>query len=141
MTRSVLFACNLNSVRSPIAAALLKAAAGDRLQVESAGVYEGGLDPFVKIVLGEIGIGLEDYEPRAMNALDLAKFDLVIALTPQAAAEARRHLPRESIEFWDIENPSDARGGREEMLAAYRAVREDLAARIRARFADIYQKP
>lgn len=141
MIRSVLFACNLNSVRSPIAAALMRADAGTRLRVDSAGVYEGGLDPFVEVVLGEVGVSIGAHEPKAMNGLDLSKFDLAIALTPEAAAEARRFLPRDRIEFWDIENPSDVRGGREATLAAYRAVREDLAARIRARFPEIYQKP
>lgn len=141
MVSSVLFACNLNSVRSPMAAALLRAAAAGRLKVDSAGVYEGGLDPFVESVLGEVGVSLAGHEPKAMNALDLSKFDLAIALTPEAAAEARRFLPRDKIEFWDIENPSDARGGREALLAAYRAVREDLKARLEARFPEIYQKP
>lgn len=141
MVKSVLFACNLNSVRSPIAAALLRAEAGDRLRIDSAGVYEGGLDPFVELVLGEVGVSLADHEPKAMSALDLSKFDIAIALTPEAAAEARRFLPREKIEFWEIENPSDVRGGREAMVAAYRGVRENLAARLRERFPEIYQRP
>jgi len=141
MVRSVLFACNLNSVRSPMAAALLRARAGTRLKVESAGVYEGGLDPFVEIVLDEIGVSPARHEPRAMSALDLSKFDLAIALTHEAAAEARRFLPREKIEFWEIENPSEVRGGREEILAAYRAVRDCLDARLRARFPEVYQRP
>ena len=141
MVKSVLFACNLNSVRSPMAAAILRARAGETLRVDSAGVYEGGLDPFIEAVLGEIGVSLAEHEPKAMNALDLSKFDLAIALTPEAAAEARRFLPRERVEFWDIENPSDVRGGRDQLMAAYRGVREDLEARLKARFPEIYQKP
>lgn len=141
MVRSVLFACNMNSVRSPMAAALLRAEAGGALKVDSAGVYEGGLDPFVEIVMAEIGASLEGHEPKAMNALDIAGFDLAVVLTPEAAAEARRFLPRERIEFWDIENPSETRGGREEILAAYRAVRDELRARLRARFPGFHQKP
>jgi protein-tyrosine-phosphatase len=132
MVKSVLFACNMNSVRSPMAAALLRAGADGSLQVDSAGVYEGGLDPFVEIVLDEIGVSIEGHEPKPMRALDLGSFDLAVVLTPEAAAEARRYLPREKIEYWPVENPSDARGGREEILAAYR---------LAARFPEYHQKP
>lgn len=141
MTRKILFACNLNSVRSPMAAAMLRAEAGPRIEVDSAGVYEGGLDPFVGQVLDEIGVTLDGHEPKAMNALDLSRFDLAIALTPEAAGEARRFLPRERIEYWDIENPSEERGGMEAVLAAYRRVRDEIGERLRTKFPDIYQKP
>lgn len=141
MVKSVLFACNQNSVRSPMAAALLRAEAGSRLKVDSAGVYEGGPDPFVEIVLDEIGVGLGGQEPKAMSALDLSKFDLLVALTPEAAGELRKTVPREKIEFWDIENPSETRGGRDAVVAAYRSVRDELARRLRVRFPEICQKP
>jgi protein-tyrosine-phosphatase len=139
MTKSVLFVCNLNSVRSPMAAALLRAAAGPRIRVDSAGVYEGGPDPFIETVLGEVGASLKDHEPKPVSAIDLAGFDLLIALTPEAAAELRRAAPREKIEFWDTENPSEARGGRDAALAAYRSVRDELARRLAARFPDLYR--
>lgn len=141
MIRSVLFACNLNSVRSPMAAALLRAETRGSVKVDSAGVYEGGLDPFVEKVLAEIGVSLEGHEPKTMRALDLAKFDLTVVLTPEAAAEARRYLPRERIEYWPIDNPSEARGGQEDILDAYRAVRDDLRKRLAARFPELRQKP
>ena len=84
MTKSVLFVCNMNSVRSPMAAAILASQAQGALRVDSAGVYEGGLDPFVESVLGEIGMSLGDYEPKAVSDTTLDGFDLVIALTPEA---------------------------------------------------------
>lgn len=141
MVQSILFACNMNSVRSPMAAALLRAEGRAGFKVDSAGVYEGGLDPFVETVLNEIGVPLAGHQPKPMRKLDLSKFDLVIALTPEAAAEARQFLPRERIEFWPIENPSDVYGGREEILAAYRSVRDDLRKRLAQRFPDGHQKP
>lgn len=139
--KSVLFVCNLNSVRSPMAAAILANDSRGLVRVDSAGVYEGGPDPFVEGVLGEIGVTLGDYEPKAVGGIRLDAFDVVIALTPEAAAEVRRVLPRERIEYWPIDNPSDASGGRESLLAAYRAVRDDLRARIRQRFPALHQKP
>lgn len=141
MAKSVLFACNMNSVRSPMAAALLRRQAGDAVKIDSAGVYEGGLDPFVEIVMGELGVSMHDHEPKTLDDVDLSKFDVVIALTPEAAIEARRHLPRASIEFWDTENPSEERGGRDAIISAYRGVRDALTEKLRRRFPEFHEKP
>ncbi|MCB2113368.1 MAG: low molecular weight phosphatase family protein [Parvularculaceae bacterium] len=141
MIKSVLFVCNMNSVRSPMAAAILEHDARGKMRVDSAGVYEGGLDPFIGAVLGEAGMILGDYEPKAITDTRLDSFDLVIALTPEAAGELRRSMAREKIEYWPIDNPSDAIGGREALLNAYRAVRDDLRARIQVRFPGLYEKP
>ena len=113
---------------------MLAAAAGEQLLVDSAGVYEGALDPFIPVVLDEVGLSLDGYEPKSLDSVDLRRFDLVIALTPEAAAEIRRAAPRVRLEFWPVENPSESVGGRAEVLSAYRAVRDDLLARIRVRF-------
>jgi protein-tyrosine-phosphatase len=141
MPKSVLFVCNMNSVRSPMAAAILASDSDGAVRVDSAGVYEGGLDPFIESVLGEIGIALGDYEPKSVGDIRLENFDLVIALTPEAAAEVRRVLPRERIEFWPIDNPSDAVGGEGALMDAYRAVRDELRGRIRVRFPAFNQRP
>ena len=141
MVKSIFFACNMNSIRSPMAAAILKAEAGDRINVDSAGVYEGGPDPFIDGVLREIGVALGDFEPKSMNDLEIDDFDLAIVLTPEAAAEARKFLSRDKIEFWDIDNPTDVRGGRDELLTAYRAARDDIRRKIAARFPEFHEKP
>ncbi len=141
MTKSVLFACNMNSVRSPMAAALLRLEAGDQLKVDSAGVYEGGLDPFVEIVMEQLGVAMSGHEPKTLSEVDLTDFDVVVALTPEAAVEARKLLPRAAIEFWDIENPSEERGGRDAIVAAYGRVRDELKAKLARRFPEIYKKP
>ncbi len=142
MVRSVLFVCNMNSVRSPMAAALLKAKAGEGLIVDSAGLQEDGyFDTFVQSVLGEVGAPFDSHEPKSMRRLDLGAFDVAIALTPEAAAAARALMPPEKVEYWPTENPSDARGGLKEALMAYRSVRDALSARIDARFGAYYQKP
>ena len=141
MKKRILFACNMNSVRSPMGAAIMNAlvssTSGADYSIDSAGVYEGGPDPFIDGVLREIGVSLGDFEPKAMSDIDLNKVDLVFALTPEAAAEARKVVPREKIEFWEIDNPTDVRGGRDDLLEAYRAARDDLARRIRARFPEL----
>ena len=141
MVRSVLFVCNMNSVRSPMAAAILAKNAAGAMSVDSAGVYEGGPDPFIERVLSEIGVDLGDYEPKAIDDVEASRFDRLIALTPEAAHELRRLAPHDRVEYWPIDNPTDVRGGRDALLEAYRAVRDDLAARIRAQFPQMPQKP
>lgn len=142
MTRTVLFLCNLNSVRSPMAAALLRALAPALrrdLRVDSAGLYDGGFfDPMVEKALDEIGVAFHDHAPKSMGAIDLSAFDLVVALTPEAAAEARR-VRSAGVEFWPIDNPSDAQTGTP--LDAYRAVRDDLRLKLAARFSPANEKP
>lgn len=141
MTGSVLFVCNMNSVRSPMAAALLKAGAGSALRIDSAGVYEGALDPFVEAALGEVGLAIAGHEPKTLDQVRVEDFDVVVALTPQAAEEIRKRRPGRNVEVWDIENPSGSAGGRDAILAAYRAVRDDLSKRLAQRFKGLYHKP
>ena len=141
MTGSVLFACNMNSVRSPMAAALLRLEGGPGARIDSAGVYEGGLDPFAEIVMRELGASLESHEPKTLANTDLSGFGAIIALTPEAAVEARRLAPDKTVEFWDLENPSEAHGGRDAIVDAYRRVRDDLVRKLRDRFPEICKKP
>ncbi|MEO1251143.1 MAG: low molecular weight phosphatase family protein [Pseudomonadota bacterium] len=141
MTTCILFACNQNSVRSPMAAALLRKDADASVQIDSAGVYEGGLDPFIELIMGEVGVDMQEHEPKSIDEVDLAAFDRVIALTPEAASAIRKASPEACVEFWEIENPSEERGGREAILEAYRSVRDELLKRLRGRFPELYEKP
>ncbi len=142
MTQSkILFVGNQNSVRSPMAAALLRLNDADNAQIDSAGVYEGGLDPFVEIVMGELNVDMNGHEPKTLKSVDIGEFDRIIALTPEAALAIRESAPDACIEFWDVENPSEERGGRNAVLDAYRRVREELQERLRARFPGLHKKP
>ncbi len=124
-----------------MAAALLRLEGVDGAQVDSAGVYEGGLDPFVEIVMSELGVDMNAHEPKTLSGVDITGFDRVVALTPEAAINIREKAPEASVEFWDIENPSEERGGRNAVIDAYRRVRDALAQRLRAQFPEFYEKP
>lgn len=135
--KSVLFACNLNRVRSPIAAALLHRAHGRRLIVDSCGLIAAeGIDPFAWAVMAEIGVDLTDHAPKTFKDLEAAHFDLIISLTP----EAHRHVQERyrgtdvTLECWEIEDPTGGEGSREQRLDAYRTVREALTKRLAIRF-------
>ena len=68
--QAVLFACGLNAVRSPMAAAVLKQMLGGSLYVGSAGVRRGELDPFAGAVMEEIGIDINDHRPITFDELE-----------------------------------------------------------------------
>jgi protein-tyrosine-phosphatase len=136
----VLFACGLNSVRSPIAAGLFAQIFGRSIYVGSAGVRKGELDPFAVAAMEEIGIDISRHKPITFEELEDwegLNFDLIVTLSPEAHHRALE-LTRTSavdIEYWPTADPSAVEGNRAQRLDAYREVREQLLARIHERFA------
>jgi protein-tyrosine-phosphatase len=133
---AVLFACSRNAVRSPIAAAILKHLAGARVYVASAGVRPGESDPFAAAVMEELGIDLSRHKPMSLEELDDTSFDLIVTLAPEAHHKAL-DLARSyavDVEYWPTQDPTLTSGNREQILQAYRAVRDGLFAKIKARF-------
>lgn len=138
--QAVLFACGQNSLRSPMAAALFRQIVGPSIYVRSAGVRAGELDLFAVAVMEEAGIDIGKHRPMTFEELEDwegLNFDLIVTLAPEAhhkALELTRTLALE-VEYWPTPDPSAVEGAREQRLAAYREVREQLASRIRERFA------
>ena len=135
---AVLFACNFNRVRSPMAEALMKLAYGDRVYVDSVGLKqeEGEVDPFAAAVIDELGGDLTGFRPKTFGELEDESFDVVISLTPEAqhrAVEIARDRAVD-IEYWPTFDPTLVSGSREQILDAYRQVRDELARRIAERF-------
>src|ERR1700736_5470572 len=128
---AVLFACGLNAIRSPIAAALFKQLFGARAYVGSAGVRKGDLDPFAVAVMDEIGLDISRHRPMTFEELEDWEgfnFDVIVTLSPEAhhkALELTRTLAAE-VEYWPTPDPSVPGGNREQRLEAYRAVRDQV---------------
>jgi len=137
MPGAVLFACNLNCVRSPMAAALLRQRFGGRIFIDSCGLRAGEeVDPFVVTVMDELGVDLTDHRPKTFDQLDDSSFDLIISLTPEAhhrALEFARGLAMD-VEYWPTLDPTMYEGGREQRMEQYRAVRDTLERRLADRF-------
>ncbi len=137
---AVLFACGLNSVRSPIAAGLFSQMFGRTIYVGSAGVRKGELDPFAVAVMDEIGVDVSRHKPITFEELDDLEglnFDLIVTLAPEAhhrALELTR-MNAVDVEYWPTVDPTVAEGSREQRLGAYREVRDQLLNRIKERFA------
>jgi len=136
---AVLFACNLNSVRSPMAECLMKLMYGTRVYVDSCGLRqneESEPDPFAVAVMDELGADMRHHRPKTFDDLENDSFDLVVSLTPEAqhrAVELARHHAVELL-YWPTQDPTLVMGSREAVMEAYREVRDALAARIRGRF-------
>ncbi len=128
----------MNAVRSPMAAAILSHLAGRRCYAVSAGVRRGTPDPFVTEVMAEIGIDVSHHAPTTISELHDTSFDLIVSLSPEAhhqALELTRTFAVD-VEYWPTFDASImiGQGSREQVLAAYRGVRDALFRRIKQRF-------
>jgi len=126
----------MNAVRSPMAEQLARRMLPATIFVASAGVRAGERDPFVDAVLAEDGLTLGERHPRTLDDLEDDYFDLIVTLAPEAhhaALELTRSLAVE-VEYWPTQDPTGASGTREQIMAAYREVRERLKLRISRRF-------
>jgi protein-tyrosine-phosphatase len=135
---AVLFACTMNTVRSVMAAAILRHLAGHRCYVESAGVKAGEPDPFVTAIMDEIGIDVSQHHPHTLQELHDTSFDLIVSLSPEAhhqALELTRTMAVD-VEYWPTLDATMmiGQGNREQVLAYYRGVRDKLFEKIKVRF-------
>ncbi len=136
---AVLFACGMNAVRSPMAAGLFSQMFGKSVYVGSCGVQKGELDPFAVAVMEEVGVDIARHKPITFEELDELEglsFDLIVTLSPPAHHKALELTPTVAadVEYWPTVDPTGIEGSREQRLAAYRDVRDQLIARIRERF-------
>lgn len=136
--KAVLFACTLNCIRSPMAAAILEHLAGARISVTSAGVRAGLSDPYAVAVMDEIGIDISEHEPQSLRIIDDRLFDVIVSLSPEAhhhVLELTRTSAAE-VEYWPTLDCSLALSSpkREKIIEAYRGVRDELFRRIKRRF-------
>jgi protein-tyrosine-phosphatase len=134
---AVLFVCNLNRVRSPMAAGLTRKLYGDAMTVESCGLEPShSIDPMVATVMQEVGIDLSDFQPKSFAELSPSDFDVIVALSedawPLVQAASSHGIPE--ADRWPTDDPTAEEGSREMRLEAYRLVRRDLERRIVDRF-------
>lgn len=134
---AVLFMCGMNSIRSPIAEALARHYLPKSVYIASAGVRRGDRDPFVDVVLDEIGLSLGRHQPHLLEDLEDDYFDLIVTLAPEAhhkALELTRSWPVD-VEYWPTPDPTVVTGTREQILDAYRSVRDHISKLIDSRLA------
>jgi protein-tyrosine-phosphatase len=134
---AVLFMCGMNSIRSPMAEAIARHYLPQSVYVASAGVRRGERDPFVDAVLEEIGLTLGRHQPHLLDDLEDDYFDLIVTLAPEAhhaALDMTRSWAADVI-YWPTADPTVVTGTREQILNAYREVRDHLTRRIQRHIA------
>ena len=139
---SVLFCCDHNAVRSPMAEGIMKKYYGQDCYIQSVGVKNDlEIDGFAVTVCREIGVELDRHRSRSFDEMeqwgdDLSSFDLVLALSPASqrrALELTRYFHLD-VEYWPILDPTGLGEGREDRLRSYRQTRDQIVARLIDRF-------
>lgn len=128
--KGVLFLCVANSARSQIAEAVARARLPPEIAIFSAGSAPKSLHPLAARVLAEAGLDVSGLRSKHLSTIPLAQVDLVVTLCaeevcPVVPAGVRRLR-------WPLPDPAAAGGDEATQLAAFRAVRDELAARIDA---------
>ncbi len=144
LPQSVLFCCDHNSARSPIAEGIMKKFYGTGAYVQSAGVKsDRDIDGFSVAVCREMGVELDRHRTRSFDEMaqwgdDLSSFDLVVALSPASqrlALELTRvfHL---DVVYWPIMDPTGLGETREAKLDAYRQTRDQIISHLKERWGE-----
>lgn len=133
---AVLFICTQNAIRSPMAAAIMHSLHGAHIYVASAGIRAGDPDPFVGMIMDEVGLDLTRHRPHSLDDLADSAFDLAITLSPEAEVHAQEMTKTMAfdVESWNIADPSLTQGSRGQIIDAYRTVRDQLTQKIKVRF-------
>ncbi|WP_305970901.1 MULTISPECIES: low molecular weight phosphatase family protein [unclassified Mameliella] len=138
LPQSILFACDHNAVRSPMAEGIMKKLYGTETYVQSVGVVNDlEIDGFAISVCSEIGVELERHRSRSFEEMEqmgemLSGFDLIVTLSPASQRRALDltryyHL---TVEYWPIMDPTGIGETREQKLNAYRQTRDQLVKRL-----------
>ncbi len=129
---SVLFVCSHNSARSQMAEGWLRHLAGDDLDVYSAGVNPGTLNPLAVRAMNEVGVNIADHKAEGVDTyLGKIIVDYLVIVCDKASQTCPRVWPglRERM-FWPFDDPSSAQGSDEEKLEVFRRVRDEIKAKI-----------
>ena len=143
--QSVLFCCDHNAVRSPMAEGIMKKLYGTGIYVQSAGVENDlEIDGFAVTVCQEINVELSRHRARSFDEMDklgddLSSFDLIVALSPASQRRALdlTRLFHLTVEYWPVLDPTGLAENREDKLRAYRQTRDQIYERLQTRWPDL----
>lgn len=126
----LLFVCTGNSCRSQMAEGWTRELAGDRLQVQSAGIEAHGKNPRAIAVMLEAGVDISGQESTILTDGMLAWSDYLITVCGHADEHCPALPAQTRKEHWPIADPAKADGSEEEIMAVFRATREEIRQRV-----------
>lgn len=126
---SVLFVCVHNAGRSQMAAALLTHLAGDRIEVRSAGTEPADqVNPAAVTAMAELGVDIAAAAPKILTPDTVGSSDIVITM---GCGDTCPYFPEVTYRDWKLDDPAG------QPLNAVRAIRDDIADRVRALIAEL----
>jgi arsenate reductase len=128
---SVLFLCTGNSARSQMAEALLRSLGGADFEVFSAGTDPKGLNPLAVEVMRETGIEISRHESKSLSRYFGQSFDYIITVCDRARDNCPTFPGDNERIHWGYDDPAAASGSREQQLAVFRRVRNEISERLR----------
>jgi len=142
LPQSVLFCCDHNAVRSPMAEGLMKKLYGFDTYVQSVGVLNDlEIDGFAISVCQELGVELSRHRARSFQDLEeygeaLSGFDLIVAMSPASQRHALdlTRLFHLKVEYWPIMDPTGIGETRETKLNAYRQTRDQIYDQLKGKW-------
>lgn len=128
MKTRVLFLCVHNSARSQLAEGLLRAMAGEQIEVYSAGSEPSGVNPYARRVLQDRGIDASGHSSKSLQEFIHQPFDYVITLCDEEVCPV---FPGAAVRLhWGMPDPSAVRGDSDEKLKAFRQTADAIQARL-----------
>jgi arsenate reductase (thioredoxin) len=134
---SILLVCTGNSCRSQMAEAFARRYGGDMLEVYSAGLEPSRINPRAIAVMAEKGISLDGQWSKGLDAVPTDGMDLVVTLCGDAEARCPLIHGRLGRRHWPLPDPAKATGSDEQIMAAFRSVRDDIEVRVRELLAEL----
>lgn len=134
--KSILFICQLNAVRSPMAEGLTRKMFPSVVTVASCGLQQGTRDDYMITVMREKGVDMDAHETRSLKDMEATSFERIIAFTEEAqqAARAVFQSPETTVELWSIPVPGVGSLDVRALLNNYRAIRDNIETRLRQNF-------
>jgi arsenate reductase len=133
---TVLILCTGNSCRSHLAEGILRHAAGDLLEVASAGSKPAGyVHPLAIKALHEIGIDISTHTSKHMHEFLARPVETVITVCGNADQACPLFPGQLNRHHWPFEDPAHAKGSEEEQFAVFRRVRDEIR-RVFTAYAD-----
>ena len=134
MKKKVLFLCTGNSCRSQMAEGLLRHFYGDRYQVFSAGTQPTAVNPRAIQVMAEINIDISRQHSKPVSGFENENFDTVVTVCDRANESCPLFLGNVKRIHWSLEDPAEAKGNQENVLAVFRKVRDQIKTQIDGEF-------
>lgn len=120
----VLVLCTANSARSQMGEGLLRAMAGEKIDVFSAGSQPSVVNPFAIRAMAQVGIDISSHTSKSLNIYLDKEFDYVITVCDNAAANCPYFPGPATRIHWGLQDPAAVEGTEEEILASFAEARD-----------------